>query len=100
MASPKVDWLVLIPDNEGALEKRLKARPEHMDGLKPRVDSGAWVLGGATLSTPPRDGEDKKYTGSCIVARASSREEVLEEIRRDVYAKEGVWNLEKVCESL
>lgn len=53
-------------------------------------------MGGATAATVPKEGEDKQFNGSCLVAKASSKDEVLEELRKDVYAKEGVWNLEKV----
>ncbi|KAJ9606667.1 hypothetical protein H2200_008675 [Cladophialophora chaetospira] len=90
-----IDWIVLIPDHENALEKRLKARPSHLEGLKPRIESDMWVMGGATVSAPPVEGQQKQFNGSCVVARARSRDEVLEELRKDIYAREGVWNLEK-----
>jgi hypothetical protein len=51
---------------------------------------------GATAAAVPKEGEDKQFNGSCLVAKASSKEEVLEELRKDIYAQEGVWNLEKV----
>jgi hypothetical protein len=51
---------------------------------------------GATVSHPPVDGEQKPFNGSCIVAHAQSREEVLDEIKKDVYATSGVWNLEGI----
>lgn len=31
-----------------------------------------------------------------MLATASSKEEVLEVLRRDIYTREGVWDLEKV----
>lgn len=34
--------------------------------------------------------------GSTVVAWASSKEEVLEILKKDIYATEGVWDLEKV----
>jgi uncharacterized protein len=48
------------------------------------------------LSEPPVDGVQKQFNGSCVVAKAKSKEEVLGELRKDIYAREGVWNLEKV----
>lgn len=51
---------------------------------------------GATVSEPPVEGQQKQFNGSCIVAKAKSRDEVLEELRKDIYAKEEVWNLDKV----
>ncbi|TPX12332.1 uncharacterized protein E0L32_006979 [Thyridium curvatum] len=90
------DWIVLIPDHEGALEKRMAARPAHLDGLSPRVKSGKWTMGGATLAKPSVEGQQKEFNGSCIVAHAASKEEVLEEVRKDIYATSGVWNLDKI----
>lgn len=51
---------------------------------------------GATAAAVPKEGEDKQFNGSCLVVKASSKEEVLEELRKDIYVQEGVWNLEKV----
>jgi hypothetical protein len=34
--------------------------------------------------------------GSAMVARASSKEEVLEILKNDIYSKSEVWDLEKV----
>ncbi|ERT00699.1 uncharacterized protein SPSK_08025 [Sporothrix schenckii 1099-18] len=95
MAS-KIDWIVIIPDHDGALEKRMAARPEHLAGLAPRVESGAWTMGGATTAHPPIEGQQKPFNGSCIVAHAATQDEVLAEIKKDIYATSGVWNLDKI----
>ncbi|EXK29545.1 hypothetical protein FOXG_11882 [Fusarium oxysporum f. sp. lycopersici 4287] len=92
----KYDWIVLIPDHKGALAKRIAARPDHLKGIASRIESGVWIMGGPTLDYPPIDGQEKAINGSCIVANAPSREEVMEEIRKDIYATSGVWNLEKI----
>lgn len=39
-----------------------------------------------------------KICGSTVVAWASSKEEVLDILKADIYAKEGVWDLEKVSD--
>ncbi|PGH27757.1 hypothetical protein AJ80_00545 [Polytolypa hystricis UAMH7299] len=93
-APAKCDWLILLPDQEGAMEKRLSVRPRHFDGMQPRVDSGAWKMGGATLDEPPAEGSPLKFNGSFIVAHAATKEEALEEIKKDVYATSGVWDLD------
>lgn len=51
---------------------------------------------GATVDYPPVGDEKRAFNGSCVVARASTKEEVLEEIKKDVYATAGVWNVDKV----
>ena len=32
-----------------------------------------------------------------MIARASSKEEVIEELKKDVYTTAGIWDWEKVC---
>ncbi|KEF55597.1 uncharacterized protein A1O9_08347 [Exophiala aquamarina CBS 119918] len=64
------------------------------------MDDWLTVLLGATAAAAPKEGEDKQFNGSCLVAKASSKEEVLEELRKDIYAQEGVWNVEKVWYSI
>lgn len=39
------EWLVIAPDFEGALEKRLKVRDEHLGGLKADPEE-FWLWGG------------------------------------------------------
>jgi hypothetical protein len=51
---------------------------------------------GATLEEPIADGAAPKMTGSAMLVGAKTREEVLERLKRDVYVKGEVWDLEKV----
>lgn len=69
---------------------------DHLKNIKPDADSGFWVLGGAMLEDTPKEGEGLKINGSVMMAVAASKEEVLEKIKKDVYANEGVWDMEKV----
>lgn len=41
------EWLVIVPDHTGALEKRLAARPKHIDGLKADAED-FWLWGGTS----------------------------------------------------
>ncbi|KAI9729904.1 MAG: hypothetical protein M1818_008344 [Claussenomyces sp. TS43310] len=94
-SAPKTDWLVIMPDREGVLDKRMSVRSDHFSNLIPRAEAGFWKLGGAMLTEPAKDGEPLKITGSALLAHASSREEVIEELKKDVYAKE-VWDWDKI----
>lgn len=49
------------------------------------------------LEKVPKEGEGLKIFGSAMMAHAASKEEVLEAIKKDIYFKSNVWNLEKVC---
>jgi hypothetical protein len=46
--APLQEWLVLVPDHKGALEKRLSVRPEHLEGLKEDAET-FWLWGGMFL---------------------------------------------------
>ncbi|KFY11816.1 hypothetical protein V492_04251 [Pseudogymnoascus sp. VKM F-4246] len=51
---------------------------------------------GALLDEQPKDGEPMKINGSCFIAQASTKEEVLAELKNDVYGKADVWDFEKI----
>lgn len=92
----KYEFLVTIPDIPNALEKRLAARPTHLANLKPRVDSGQVVFGGATLTKQPADGEAPEMTGSAMLIKANSEEEVRAIVEGDAYVKGGAWDVSKM----
>jgi len=47
------------------------------------------------LEEVPKEGETPKFKGSVFVVLASSKEEVVEQLNRDVYVKNGVWDMSK-----
>lgn len=51
---------------------------------------------GAILDEVPKEGEGMKMNGSAAVVVASSKEEIIEILSKDIYATSGVWDLEKV----
>jgi hypothetical protein len=51
---------------------------------------------GALLEEVPKEGEGLKFQGSAMVALASSKGEVLEKLKSDIYAKSEVWDFSKV----
>lgn len=61
----------------------------------PETDTDRLI--GATLDEAPKEGEALKINGSCMIAHAATKEEVIEELKRDVYTSGGVWDWEKVC---
>jgi len=50
---------------------------------------------GALLDEVPAEGDALKIQGSAMVALASSKEEVLELLKKDVYAQNEVWDFSK-----
>jgi len=89
---PKNEYLVQIPDFPNSLDKRLAARPKHLANLKPAIEAGIAVFGGATLSKDPVEGETPDMTGSVMLIKAESLEKVKEWIENDEYSKGGVWD--------
>lgn len=69
---------------------------QHKEGIKPLLEAGILSLGGPTLVSHRFEGEEQKINGSVIMFNEQSEDEVLKIVERDVYAKSGVWDLEKV----
>ena len=76
------------------------ANSDHLNNLKPHVDSGLWVFGGASLDEPIKEGEPPKINGSVMLAVADTKEEVMKSVKEDVYFKSGVWDESKVSHYL
>ncbi|KAF1922043.1 hypothetical protein BDU57DRAFT_554021 [Ampelomyces quisqualis] len=95
-AAPLQEWLVIMPDHAGALDKRLAARPTHLEGLK-RDRDDMWLWGGAMLEEPVQEGDSgpPKMKGSAMLVGAKTREEVVARLKLDVYVAQGVWDVEK-----
>ncbi|KAF7164541.1 hypothetical protein CNMCM5623_009038 [Aspergillus felis] len=94
-SKPK-EFLCILPDNTNALENQKNVRQTHYEGIKPLIASGRLVAGGAMLQSHPGDGEDTSFKGSVIIYTGESVEDVRSVIMKDIYAKAGVWDLEKV----
>ncbi|KAI0858632.1 hypothetical protein F4860DRAFT_516647 [Xylaria cubensis] len=94
----KFEWLVIIPDKAGMQDKRLEIRAQHLEGVKPLAGSGFIKTGGAILNEKPESDDASKFSfyGSTLVCVASSKEEIFEVLRNDIYAKSGVWDLDNV----
>ncbi|CAF9927060.1 MAG: hypothetical protein GOMPHAMPRED_004304 [Gomphillus americanus] len=91
--TPVREWLVIIPDHQDMLEKRLEIRNKHLQDVQPRVENDMVRLGGATLGAPLEEGQPPQMTGSAFVLRGHTEQEVREFLEKDVYTTSGVWNL-------
>ncbi|PKY04484.1 hypothetical protein P168DRAFT_253636 [Aspergillus campestris IBT 28561] len=90
------EFLCILPDKPGALELRKQVRPTHIEGIKPLVESGRMVVGGAMLNSHPTDSQGPSFKGSMIIYTGESVEDVRQIIKDDVYSTSGVWDLENV----
>jgi len=95
MSTSQFEWLVQVPDKPNALQNRLKARPFHLENLKPRIDAGQVVFGGAMLSEQPAVDGTPDMIGSVMLIKANTREEIMDLLKNDEYTKQGAWDVEK-----
>jgi uncharacterized protein len=80
-------YLVITKDGTDpeAPARRQKVRAEHLEKVKPVVDSGFLLLGGALLD------KEGGMVGSAMLLEAPSEEEVWTFLKNDIYSKGNVW---------
>jgi uncharacterized protein len=69
----------------GALERRMKARPEHLDKIAVLKKRGEFLLGGAILD------DNETMIGSMIIYEFSDRSALDESLKNEPYIMHGVW---------
>lgn len=89
-----VEWCVVVYDKPNA--DRSQFRPAHLAGIPPLVEQGKLVCAGAIFNEIPQEGKPLNFAGSQLTIVADSKEEALEVVKNDVFAKEGVWDLENI----
>ncbi len=82
-----MQFLVVARDgtDEGALERRQRTRPTHLDSIRPLVDAGNVLVGGALLN------ESGGMIGSMLLVEFPDREGVDSWLAGDPYVTDGVW---------
>lgn len=82
-----MQFLIIAKDgtDEGALERRMKVREAHLEGVRKMRTQGEFIAGGAILD------DDGKMVGSSMIVEFSSREAMDAWLRNDPYVTGGVW---------
>ncbi|KAL2812820.1 hypothetical protein BJX63DRAFT_395586 [Aspergillus granulosus] len=88
------EFLCILPDKPGAQAKRLEVRPQHLEAVKPLVEAGKVIVGGAMLNAHPAEGETPSFKGSMLICLVDTEEEAWEIIKNDIYVKSDVWDLD------
>ncbi len=78
-------------DAPGSLEKRLAARPAHLERLKALQDAGRLLLAGPCPAIDSPDPGPAGFAGSLIVAEFESLAEAEAWAAADPYARAGVF---------
>ena len=84
-------YAVISQDVEDSLEKRLSARPAHVDRLNALKDAGRLVLAGPHPAIDSEDPGAAGFTGSLIVAEFDSLEDAQKWADTDPYIAAGVY---------
>jgi len=84
-------YAIIAEDVPGSLERRLAARPAHVERLKALAAEGRLVLAGPHPLIDAEDPGQAGFSGSLIVAEFSSRELALAWASADPYVAAGVY---------
>lgn len=84
-------YAIVAQDVENSLEKRLAARPAHIDRLKLLNEAGRIVLAGPMPAVDSEDPGDAGFTGSLIVAEFDSLNDAQAWADADPYIAAGVY---------
>ena len=82
-----MQFLVVARDgtDEGALARRRKTRPTHLESIAPLVEAGSVLVGGAILD------EVGEMISSMLLVEFPDREGVDAWLAGDPYVTDGVW---------
>jgi uncharacterized protein len=82
-----VQWLIIALDGTDAqaLERRMAARPAHLENAARLQAEGHLLVGGALVN------DDGRMTGSACVAQFATRAQLDEWLRTDPYVTGNIW---------
>lgn len=84
-------YAIISEDVENSLEKRLGARPAHLERAQKLVSEGRLFVGGPHPAIDSEDPGTNGFTGSLIIAEFESLEAAKEWADADPYVKAGVY---------
>lgn len=84
-------YAIIGEDAPGSLEKRLAARPAHLERLKALQDEGRMIVAGPCPAIDSPDPGPAGFSGSLIVAEFPSLEDAQTWADADPYVAAGVY---------
>lgn len=84
-------YAIIAEDMEGSLERRLQARPAHLQRLKALQEAGRLLLAGPHPNIDAEDPGPAGFSGSLVVAEFPSLEAARAWADQDPYAEAGVY---------
>lgn len=83
-----MQYLIIAYDNEGALEKRLQVRDEHVAGAKELMSKGKIINAGALI-------EEDQMVGSTLYVDFDNDDELNAWLEKEPYVINNVWNMDE-----
>jgi uncharacterized protein YciI len=85
-------WYVIIgEDTPNSLEKRMAARPRHIERLNALLEQNRLLVAGPTPAIDSEDPGTAGFTGSIIVAEFATLQEAQDWANEDPYIEDGVY---------
>ena len=84
-------YAIIAEDNPQSLEKRLAARPDHVERLQELKKQGRLILAGPHPTIDSEDPGSAGFSGSLIVAEFNCFEDAQVWANADPYIKAGVY---------
>lgn len=85
-------WYVIIAeDHENSLEKRISARPRHLERLTALSEQNRLLVAGPNPAIDSDDPGAAGFTGSIIIAEFGSLKQAEDWAKQDPYIEEGVY---------
>lgn len=84
-------YAIIATDVENSLEKRMAARPAHLERLRELQNQGRLVLAGPTSHIDSEDPGTAGFSGSLVVAEFASLAQAQAWANTDPYVSAGVY---------
>ena len=84
-------YAIIATDIDNSLEKRLAARPAHLERLNALLDEGRLILAGPHPAIDSEEPGEAGFSGSLIVAEFNSLEDAEAWAADDPYQQAGVY---------
>ena len=85
-------YAILAQDINNSLEKRLAARPAHLERLNALLDQGRLILAGPHPAIDSEDPGEAGFSGSLVVAEFDDLEAAQSWANDDPYMQAGVYD--------
>lgn len=84
-------YAIIGQDNENSLERRLAARPAHLQRLQTLQQQGRLIIAGPNPAIDSEDPGPAGFSGSIIIAEFASLEQAQQWAESDPYVEAGVY---------